>query len=108
MIPSISVEICRHWLIRLALERYGGGSRRSVVIISTAFTTVGEEDLHEILIMGEELLQIFAVPVAVGGAGIGGSESSGDTLFAIFFWCWNSAVRRITMSSTRLDWSYPT
>ena len=45
---------------------------------------------------------ISAAPVAIGGAG-----SSGGALFTIFDWCWNSAERRIMMSSTISSFPYP-
>ena len=54
---AIFVEVCRHWLTSFSLERSCGDSRRSVGIISAAFSTVGGEDSHKILIMGENLLQ---------------------------------------------------
>ena len=41
MCQSIFVEICRHWLMRLALASSGGGSRRYAVVIPSAIPTVG-------------------------------------------------------------------
>ena len=48
---AIFVEICRHCLTRLALERSGGSSRRYVVIICIPFITVGVDESHEILVI---------------------------------------------------------
>ena len=64
----------------LSLARSCEGSSRSVDIISASFPTVGGEELHEILVLGESLLKNSAV--TVGGAG-----SSGGALFSIFAWC---------------------
>ena len=59
MCAAICFKICRHWLTRLALERLGGGSRRFVDFLSYAFPTVGVEDSHKLLVLGEKLLQNF-------------------------------------------------
>ena len=57
MCSEIFVEICRHWLRRLALARSNGGSRRSVVVIYASFPTVGGEESPEFLGMVENFLQ---------------------------------------------------
>ena len=82
MCPATPIEILWYWLVRLALARFGGGSRRSDVIIFTNFTTVGGEDLHELLLLGKNLLNNFC-----GSCCSGGPRYSGGTLFAIFSWC---------------------
>ena len=55
--PERFFKIYRNWLTRLALARSGGGSRSSVVIIYTYFPTIGGEESHKILVLGEDFLQ---------------------------------------------------
>ena len=47
--------------MRLDLERSGGGSRRSVVIPSVDFTTVGVEESNELLVLGDNSQQNICV-----------------------------------------------
>ena len=47
--------------MRLSLATYSGGIGRSVGIIFAAFTTIGGEELHEILVIGEKFLHNFCV-----------------------------------------------
>ena len=48
------------------MARSGGGNRRSVYVLSAYFTTFGGEELHELLVMVENLLQNFCVPCCSG------------------------------------------
>ena len=59
MYPATFVKTCRNWLMRLSLESSCGCSRRSVVINSTALPTIGGEDLHDILVLCENMLLNF-------------------------------------------------
>ena len=59
MFPAISIEIFRHWLMRLALARSDVGSRSSVVVISSSFTAVVREKFYELLVLVKYLLQNF-------------------------------------------------
>ena len=61
MCPAIFVKMCRNLLMRLDLERSGGGSRRSVVILSASFNTVDGGKSHEFLVLGENLLHNLCV-----------------------------------------------
>ena len=67
-------------MMSLYLARSGGGSRRSVGIISANFTTVGGEELHEILVLGENFLKNICGYCCNGWCWI----IMGDTVFHIF------------------------
>ena len=101
MCPVIFIEIWGHWMTTLSLMRSGGRSRRHLDVLPADFPLFGGKKSHQFLILSENFCRSSAVPV------IGGAGSSGGVLFTLFAWCWNSAERRITISSTIFDRLYP-
>ena len=102
MFPVIFFETCRHWLTRLSLVRSCVGSSRYVGIFLPIFPLLVKRSLMSSWLWARTCCILSTVPVHMGGYGY-----SGETLFAIFAWCLNSAERRITMSSTMFAWPWP-